>query len=198
MEIAVVKHGAITIGKGIVVILAFLFILTKCGGCDSKPVIAEKHNNDSLFARIKADSLKFAELEKQLVASEAKTKATDSLKVKAEANYASAKKKLREGFKKGICDTVEVEVFIAKCDSVIEANHEVIAQRDTTIKILKEEVKQQADMLDASRTVIKNQDEDYKELEKASKKALRRQKWITRLVIIGDAVKDALLIFALK
>lgn len=179
---------------GLLIVIAVLLLFNKCGS----EVNIEKSNNDSLFTKIKNDSLRIVKLESDLIASDAKNKVADSLKVIAECNYESAKKRLREKLKNHICDTLEVEVFITKCDSAIEANHEVVAQRDSTIKILRDINKEQADEIEAARTIIKNKANDIVEAEKTLKKTIRRNKIKTALIIIGDVIKDGLLIFALK
>lgn len=191
------KKIIINIGKGLVLLLAFLFILTKCASCGNE-VVVKKSNNDSLFSRMKADSLKILELQSKLLLSEVKNKALDSAKLIIENKYQIASKKLRNKIKIGICDTFEVVKVLNECDSVIDANHEVISQRDSSIAILKEITKEQADEIAAARQVIKNKDSDIENLEKALKKTKRRNKIKTALIIIGDVAKDVLLIFALK
>ena len=56
MEIALIKHSLITIGKGIVILLALAFIFTRFGGCDDKIEVV-KTDNSMYFAKMKADGI---------------------------------------------------------------------------------------------------------------------------------------------
>ncbi len=211
MEITTIKYWIITGCKFVIVLLAFLFVLTKCGGCDNKIEVA-KTDNTQYFAKMKSDSLLIIGfMEKQYQDSlkvMASKRSEDSIKVVADKNeklYRGSAKKVRELIALGICDTVVVKVALNDCDSTIKSKNSLIAQKDSTNQkltnentTLKQTVVVQKDMVDASRTIIANQDKDYKELEKESKKALRRQKFKTIVAIIGGVVVEALTIFALK
>ena len=65
-------------------------------------------------------------------------------------------------------------------------------------EVLKEDNVLQKGMVETARTIIKNQAEDYKALEKESKKALRKQKIKTIGAIIVASITEVLTIFVLK
>jgi hypothetical protein len=197
--------------KVIVVTLAFLFILTKCGGCDSK-IVVPKHDNSALFAKMKSDSIKIIKLEEEQKQDSLKTIASkqseDSIKVVADKYtklYKNSSKRVRDLLARGICDTVEITIALNNCDSTIESKDRLLAQKDSTYESINEElinVKEQNGILKSevktAKTIISNQAEDYKTLEKTSKKELRKQKIKTIGVIVVSALVEALTIFALK
>jgi hypothetical protein len=91
------------------------------------------------------------------------------------------------------------------CDSTIKSKNNLLAQKDSTNKSVNEElstVKEELviskGMVVTAQTIIKNQAEDYKTLEKESKKALRKQKIKTIGAIIVASITEVLTIFALK
>lgn len=211
ISISTLKYISVTTLKVFVLVLAFLFVLTKCGGCDNN-IIAPKHDNSQYFAKIKSDSLKIAKLEEKQKEDSLKTIASkqpeDSIKIVADKYtklYKNSSKKVRELLAMGICDTVEITIALNNCDSTIKSKDELLAQKDTTYNRVNEElntVKEQLSitkgMVVTAKTIIKNQSEDYKTLEKTSKKELRKQKIKTIGVIIVSALAEALTIFALK
>ena len=119
--------------------------------------------------------------------------------------YSNASKIVYTQISEGICDTNSVKQLAHYCDSSIVALKAESAQKDTTIKrqddenaSLKTALKSSNDMNDAAREILKGQADDTKALEKELKKEKRNNKIKTTLLIIGDVLKDALLIFALK
>ncbi len=211
MEISLVKHSLITIGKGIVILLALAFIFTRFGGCGDK-IIAPKTDNSQYFSKMKSDSMIIVNLmEKQYQDSLntlASKRAEDSIKVIADKNerlYRNSSKRVRELLARGICDTVLVIETINTCDSVIKSKDALLAQKDSTNKSVNEELSTVKEELGISKgmvvtaqTIIKNQVEDYKALEKDSKKALRKQRIKTIGAIIVASITEVLTIFALK
>ena len=211
MEIALVKHSLITIGKGIVILLALAFIFTRFGGCDNK-IEVTKNDNSQYFAKMKSDSMIIINLMQERYEDSLKTlaskRAEDSIKVIADKNerlYRNSSKRVRELLALGICDTLLVIETINACDSTIKSKDALLAQKDSTNKSVNEElstVKEELGiskgMMASAQTIIKNQAEDYKNLEKKSKKALRKQKVKTVGVIILATLTQFLTIFALK
>ena len=211
MEASLVKHSLITIGKGIVVLLALAFIFSKFGGCDNK-IIEDKHDNNQYFAKMKSDSMTIVNLMQERYEDSLKTlaskRAEDSIKVVADKNeklYRSSAKRVRELIALGICDTVVIKVALNDCDSTIKSKDALIAQKDSTNKSVnnelskaKEELSVSKGMVESAKTIIKNQDTDYKALEKESKKALRKQKFKTIGAIIVASITEVLTIFVLK
>jgi len=205
------KYVAKTTLKVAVTVLAFLFILTKCGGCDNN-IIVPKPDNSQYFAKMKSDSLKIVKLEEKQKQDSLKTIASkqseDSIKAVADKYtklYKNSSKKVRELLAMGICDTVEITVALNNCDSTIKSKDNLLAQKDSTNKSINEElstVKEELGiskgMVVTAKTIIKNQAEDYKALEKTSKKALRKQKAKTIGVIILASIVEVLTIFGLK
>ena len=94
---------------------------------------------------------------------------------------------------------------INACDSLIKSKDALISQKDSTynrvqeeLSTVKEELVVSKSMVVTAQTIIKNQADDYKTLEKESKKALRKQKVKTVGVIILATITEVLTIFALK
>tara|TARA_R110000822_G_scaffold67329_3_gene164039 strand:+ start:7490 stop:8125 length:636 start_codon:yes stop_codon:yes gene_type:complete len=211
MEIALIKHSLITIGKGIVILLALAFIFTRFGGCDDKIEVV-KTDNSMYFAKMKADSIKSLANDIKIKSLEAKLtikeRSEDSLVTLAYDNQRKADKsakKVRDLIKKGVCDTVEILIALNDCDSVKLADNRAMASKDSTNQVLidenevlKEDNVLQKGMVETARTIIKNQAEDYKALEKESKKALRKQKIKTIGAIIVASITEVLTIFVLK
>lgn len=181
----------------IVLILALLFVLTKCGGCDNKIEVV-KTDNTALFAKIKSDSLELLKLNDKLVTSEAKTDSLMNAKGKAATSYSNSSKGVRDDIKKGKCDTVKVNIALNDCDSLNKVNDRIISQKDSTETTLKEANKLLTEDNATLKIVVKNLSGDYKALEKTSKKALRKQKFKTVVAIIGGVIVEVLTIFALK
>jgi hypothetical protein len=211
MEAALIKHSLITIGKGIVILLALAFIFTRFGGCGNKIQIA-KTDNSQYLAKMKADSIKSLANDIKIKSLEAKLavkeRSEDSLVTLAYDNQKKADKSaktVRDLIKKGVCDTVEVLIALNDCDSVKQADNRALASKDSTNQVLKEEniiLKEdnvlQKGMVASARIILKNQAEDYKILEKKSKKALRKQKIKTIGAIIVASITEVLTIFALR
>jgi predicted RND superfamily exporter protein len=211
MEAALIKHSLITIGKGIVTLLALAFIFTRFGGCDNKIEVA-KTDNSQYFAKMKSDSMIIINLMQERYEDSLKTlaskRAEDSIKVVADKNeklYRSSSKRVRELLARGICDTVLIQVAFNDCDSTIKSKDSLLAQKDSTNKSIneelgtvKEELRISKSMVATAQTIIKNQTEDYKILEKESKKALRKQKIKTIGAIIVASITEVLTIFALR
>jgi len=211
MEVSVIKHSLITIGKGIVMLLALAFIFTRFGGCDNN-ITVEKHDNSIYFAKMKADSIKslandikIKVLEAKLAIKERTEDSLVTLAYNTQKKADKSAKTVRDLIKKGVCDTVEVLIALNDCDSVKQADNRVLASKDSTNQVLREEnttLKEdnvlQKGMVDAARIILKNQAEDYKTLEKESKKALRKQKIKTIGAIIVASITEVLTIFALK
>ena len=211
MEISVVKYWLGVIGRGIVILLACLFVFRYCGGCENKIEIV-KNDNSQYFAKMKSDSMIIVSLIKKQYQDSLNTIASkrseDSIKVIADKNemlYRSSSKRVRELLARGICDTVLIQIAMNDCDSTIESKNNLLAQKDSTNKSVNEElstVKEELviskGMVVTAQTIIKNQAEDYKTLEKESKKALRKQKIKTIGAIIVASITEVLTIFALK
>lgn len=211
MDKSEIKHWSGIVLKGIIILLALAFIFTRFGGCDNNITI-EKHDNSQYFAKMKSDSLIIVSLMEKQYQDSLKTVASkrseDSLKVIADKNeklYRNSSKKVRELLSRGICDTLLVVETINACDSVIKSKDALISQKDSTynrvqeeLSTVKEELVVSKSMVVTAQTIIKNQAEDYKTLEKESKKALRKQKFKTIGVIIIASITEVLTIFALK
>ena len=197
METSLVKYSLITIAKVLVIVLAILFVLTKCGGCDDK-IESIKTDNSQLLAKIKVDSLKLIVLETKLHNSEFKNDSLTVVKEKVKLVYLKSSKDVRNDIKQGICDTVKVLIALNDCDSLIKSDSTLLAIKDTTIKILKQTLDVQKDVIDINNEIIVNKDKDYTELEKSSKKSLRKQKFKTVVTIVGAVIIETLTIFALK
>lgn len=198
MEASVLKNFLVIGAKALIVALAFLFILTKCGGCDNKIKFADNHVNDSLNSLINFSAIKIKQLESYLTLEKAKSDSLTVVKNKVEIRYKVASKSVRSSVKEGVCDTVEVLIALNACDSVIYSNNTLLSTKDSIINIQDRIIGEQASMVNASRTIINNQRDEIIENEKIAKKALRKQKRITKLVIIADAIKDLFLVFVLK
>lgn len=210
MEASVVKHWLVVIGKGLIILFALLFIF-RWFGC-GEDVIVPKTDNSQYFAKMKSDSMIIVNLmEKQYQDSLntlASKRSEDSIKVIADKNeklYRSSSKRVRELLARGICDTVLINVAFNDCDSTIKSKDALLAQKDSTNKSVNEELSTVKEELGVSKgmvvtaqTIIKNQADDYKVLEKESKKALRKQKIKTIGVIILATLTEVLTIFALK
>lgn len=211
MNLAKIKLWSKRILQGVVVLLACLFVFRYCGGCDNN-IEVKKSNNDSLFLVMRYDSLlsvKLMETSYQdslnTLASKHKEDSLKTLIVKFEGLYRKSSKAVREQIAEGICDTNLVKIALNDCDSSNVSKDRLIAQKDTTIERLETELEDTKQdlavnkgMVVFARTIIKNQADDYKELEKESKKALRKQKIKTIGVIILATLTEVLTIFALK
>jgi len=211
MDKSTVKHISGLILKGIVITLACLFVFRYCGGCDNN-IEVEKSNNDSLFLAMRYDSLLSLELSKvryqdsiNILASKYKEDSLNKLVTKFEVLYRKSSKTVREQISEGICDTNSVKIALDDCEGWHKVAEMIIAQKDTTIKLLevelehtKEDLNINKGIVTAARIILKNQADDYKALEKSSKKALKRQKIKTGLAIIGGAIVEGLTIFVLK
>lgn len=207
-----IKKIITTTFKGLVLLLAFLFILSKCTSCGDIEVKYDNKKVDSLNNKIKQDSLRVVNLEHKLVIFEEKAAKSemkaDSLmnqKKIEERKYRNMVASLREDLLKGKCDTFAILTVLNQCDSTIEADNRVIASKDSVIankdsviSVVKEENTVLKGMVDTSREVIKEKDNNITELENTLKKTKRRNKIKTALIIIADVIKDGLLIFALK
>ena len=198
MEASVLKHFLVIGAKALIVALAFLFILTKCGGCDNKIKFADNHVNDSLNSLINFSSIKVKQLESYLTLEKAKSDSLTAVKNKVEIRYRVASKSVRGSVKEGSCDTMEVLIALNACDSVIYSNNTLLSTKDSIINIQDRIIGEQASMVNASRTIINNQRDEIIENEKIAKKALRRQKFKTIGVITVAAIGQVLTIFALK
>lgn len=211
MEVVLIKHSLITIGKGILLLLAFTFALTRFGGCGNKIEVA-KTDNSQYFEKMKSDSLLIVSLKEKQVKDSLNTLASkrseDSLKAVADKYtnlYKNSSKKVRELLALGICDTVIVKVALNDCDSTIKSKDKLIAQKDSTydkvneeLSTVKEELVVSKGMVVSAKKVIKNQADDYKTLEKESKKALRKQKAKTVLSNVFWGLAEVLTIFVMK
>lgn len=210
MDKSTVKHISGLILKGIVILFAILFIF-RWLGCGEK-VVVPKTDNSQYFTKMKSDSMTIINLMQERHEDSLKTLASkrseDSIKVVADKNeklYRSSAKRVRELIALGICDTVVIKVALNDCDSTIKSKDKLIAQKDSTNKsvnnelsTVKEELGVSKGMVESAKTIIKNQDTDYKALEKDSKKALRKQKFKTIGAIIVASITEVLTIFALK
>lgn len=189
---------------GLLIIVA-LFVFNKCNGKDKEKSDKAQFERDLLHSkntllekRIREDSLRIVALNQLQATSEIKTDSLDSKLKESKRSYYALANKIRNGFPVNICDTIEIIQVLNECDSAIVNSDRTIAQRDTTIKILKETVKEQVDMVAAAREEVSNKDKEIVILDKELKRVKRRNKIKTALIIIADVVKDGLLIFALK
>lgn len=198
MEASVLKHFLVIGAKALIVALAFLFILTKCGGCDNKIKFADNHVNDSLNKLINLSAIKVKQLESYLTLEKAKSDSLTAVKGKVEIRYAKSSKSVREDIKEGFCDTSKVLIALNDCDSLVKENNSLLSTKDSIINIQDRIIGEQASMVDASRTIINNQRDEIIENEKIAKKALRRQKFKTIGVITVAAIGQVLTILALK
>lgn len=211
MDKSTAKHIAGFVLKSIVILLALAFIFTRFGGCDNKIQVA-KTDNSQYFAKMKADSIKSLANDIKIKSLEAKLKVyerrDDSLVTLAYNTQKKADKSaktVRDLIKKGVCDTVEVLIALNDCDSVKQADNRAMASKDSTNQVLrdentvlKEDNQLQKGMVESARIILKNQAEDYKVLEKKSKKALRKQKAKTIGAIILASIVEGLTILGLK
>lgn len=211
MEVTVIKHSLIIISKAIVLLLALAFIFTRFGGCSNKIEVA-KTDNGQYFNKMKSDSLLIVSLKEKQIKDSLNTLASkrseDSIKVVADKNeklYRSSSKRVRELLARGICDTVLIEVAMNDCDSTIKSKDALLAQKDSTNKsvneelnTVKEELGVSKGMVMSAKTIIKNQEEGYKTLEKESRKVLKTQKIKTIGAIIVASITEVLTIFVLK
>lgn len=194
----------------IVVLLAFLFF-DKCTDT-ANDIYYKKGNYDSLYAKIKSDSISFVALKEKhyndslkTVSSERKSDSLTMIKDKYIALYQLSKKTVLAQISEGICDTNYVKEVIYDCDSTIISYKNESAQKDTTIASIKtelEDVKEQLktsnEMVSTARKILNGQDDDIKALQGELKTVKRKNKLRTALIIIGDVVKDALIIISLK
>lgn len=180
-------------------------------GCE-KETPEVKTDYSHLYKRIHDDSLTFItykeNAKKDSIASVKSKHREDSitkLKDKFVYLYGKASKTVYAQISEGICDTNTVKEAMHYCDSTIFEYKNLTIQKDSTIKHkddeisdLKTQIQSSNDMNDAARLILKGQTDDNKALEKELKKVKRNNKIKTTLLIIGDVLKDALLIFALK
>jgi len=211
MEATVIKHVLTTLGKGIVILLAVLFMI-RWLGCGNDHVEVETYDNSQLLAKMKSDSMTIVNLMQEQYEDSLKTLASkrseDSIKVIADRNeklYKGSAKRVRELIALGICDTVIIKVALNDCDSTIASKNKLIAQKDSTydrvneeLSTVKEELGISKGMVSTAQTIIKNQVSDYKALEKDSKKALKKQKAKTIVTIILASIVEGLTIFSLR
>jgi len=198
MEASVLKNFLVIGAKALIVALAFLFILTKCGGCDNKIKFADSHINDSLNKLINFSTVKVKQLESYLTLEKQKSDSLTAVKNKVEIRYVKSSKSVREDIKEGFCDTSKVLIALNDCDSLVKENNSLLSTKDSIINIQDRIIGEQASMVNASRTIINNQRDEIIENEKIAKKALRRQKFKTIGVITVAAIGQVLTIFALK
>jgi len=210
MNKSTAKHIAGLVLKGIVILFAVLFIF-RWLGCGEK-VIVPKTDNSQYFAKMKADSIKslandikIKSLEAKLAIKERSEDSLVKLAYNTQKKADKSAKTVRDLIKKGVCDTVEVLIALNDCDSVKQADNRALASKDSTNQVLRDEntvLKEdnvlQKGMVESARIILKNQADDYKALEKESKKQLRKQKFKTIITIIGGVVVEALTIFTLK
>jgi len=101
MEASVLKNFLVIGAKALIVALAFLFILTKCGGCDNKIKFADSHINDSLNKLINFSTVKVKQLESYLNLEKQKSDSLTAVKNKVEIRYVKSSKSVREDIKEG-------------------------------------------------------------------------------------------------
>ena len=190
------------------IIAVSLFIFNKCSDKQTVDII----DNAKYFDKLKSDSLLIVELtnkrhQDSINVLHSKIK-EDSLRVisdKYHSLYNNSSKKVRELLKLGICDTVLIEVVMNDCDSTIKSKDKLLAQKDSTntklgieLNTTKEELNVSKGMVVAAKTIIANQETNYKTLEESSKKEMKKQKRKTIGAIIIASVTEVLTIFALK
>jgi len=120
MEASVLKNFLVIGAKALIVALAFLFILTKCGGCDNKIKFADSHINDSLNKLINFSTVKVKQLESYLTLEKQKSDSLTAVKNKVEIRYVKSSKSVREDIKEGFCDTSKVLIALNDCDSLVK------------------------------------------------------------------------------
>jgi len=193
----------------IIVILLGCFLLQF--GCE-KDAPEVKTDYSHIYKKIESDSLKMVDFmgkayQDSLLKIEFKRK-TDSITKVANRFiklYSNASKIVYTQISEGVCDTNSVKILAHYCDSSIVALKAESAQKDTTIKRqddenlnLRDALKSSNDMNEATRQILKGQADNNKALKKELETVKRKNKIKTTLLIIGDVLKDALLIFALK
>lgn len=195
----------------LIIVLGGLLLFNMCGRKKAEDK-HEKGNYDSLYSKMKSDSLAVVSLTKilsdqevKLVASESKSDSLMKAKVKADKRYAASSGVVRDEIKEGICDTNSVKQALNDCDSVRLADDFAISQKDSTISVLKEQketlkstVESQKGIIDAAKIVLKGQAEDNAALEGEINTIKRTNRITATLAIIGGVLKDAVLIILLK
>lgn len=211
MDKSTSKYLILTGFKATVIILAILFVISKFNSCEKEETVV-KDDYSHLYKKISSDSMimvNFMEKAYQDSLSKADSKRkTDSLTKVANkfiSLYKKASGNVYVELSQGICDTNSVRKLANACDSTFEAMSNESAQKDSTIKYQDNENKNLKialsscnDMNDAARVILKGQADDAKALKEELKTVKRKHKIKTTLLIIGDVLKDALLIFALK
>lgn len=194
----------------LICILVAVLCFNTCSDKNSE-VEYKKGNYDSLYLKMKSDSILIIALKEKsyqdsvkITSSQVKTDSLTKIKDKYASLYKSSKKNVLVQISEGVLDTNSVKYLVRDCDSVIMASKNESIQKDTTIKWalnqtsdLKEQLVIANGMLDASRGIIKGQSNDIKALEDKIVKIEKKNKIRTALIIIGDAIKDGLLIFGL-
>lgn len=192
MKIATTKHLLILLFKILICSLAFLFILSKCSGCDHKTL--QLSNNDSLNNVINMYKTTLFSLDNKLIASNKKNDSLTLLKKKVEVKYIQSSKDVRISIANGICDTIKIIETINDCDSIISLDNKIIATKDTIINYQTGYINVQKSIIAAKDEIISNKDNDIKLL----KKEVKTQRRKTIAVIIGSALTLAATIFVLK
>jgi hypothetical protein len=180
-------------------------------GCE-KETPEVKTDYSHLYKKIEKDSMTMVSfMEKAYqdslskIDSKRKTDSISKVANKYISLYKKASGNVYVQLSQGICDTISVRKLVNACDSTFIAMSNESAQKDTTIKKVESEnlnlrsaLQSSNDINDAARDILKGQADDNQALHKELKKVKRNNKIKTTLLIIGDVLKDALLIFALK
>lgn len=180
-------------------------------GCE-KETTEIKTDYSHLYKKIEKDSMTMVSfMEKAYqdslskIDSKRKTDSISKVANKYISLYKKASGNVYVQLSHGICDTTSVRKLVNACDSTFIAMSNESAQKDTTIKNVESEnlnlrsaLQSSNDINDAAREILKGQADDNQALHKELKKVKRNNKIKTTLLIIGDVLKDALLIFALK
>lgn len=192
----------------IIILLGFILLQQGC----EKELPKEKDDYSHLYEKMSADSMiivSFMEKAYQdsLAKEKYKIKADSSQKVadKFKKLYKSVSGDVIIQISQGVCDTNSVKRLVNVCDSTISAISVASIQKDTVIMHQEKEnndlrlaLKASNDMNDAARQILTGTTEENKALKAELKDTKRKNKIKTTLLIIGDVIKDALLIFALK
>lgn len=179
-----------------------------------------KSNYDSLFFKLKSDSVKLSELELDIINQRKITgfyvHLKDSLtnvKYKYQKTYLSSSKEVRVEIRKGICDTNSVKEALNDCDSLAKVNNTIIAKSDSLNQsLMKENINLNTQNITLKednstiKAIVSGKDKDYENLEKAfkeqekiSKKQLRKQKLKTIFVgIVGILTTSAVIYLSVK
>lgn len=192
----------------IIILLGFILLQQGC----EKELPKEKDDYSHLYEKMSSDSMIIVSfMEKAYQDSLAKEKSkikTDSLQKVADKFkklYKSVSGDVIIQISQGVCDTNSVKILVDVCDSTISAISVASIQKDTVIMHQEKEnndlrlaLKASNDMNDAARQILTGTTEENKALKTELKDTKRENKIKTTLLIIGDVIKDALLIFALK